>query len=96
MGRVKGCLNKNCLTNKKKITYKEGDDYCSKCGEKLSYVCKKCYTQLPDKLEKYCVRCLAEKEDIKNKRLKIGGGVLAVGGTILGVGKTVIKAVIKK
>lgn len=96
MGRVKGCINETCVANQKKITYKEADDYCSKCGNKLYYVCKECYTQLPDDSEKYCVRCLAEKQDRKDHTLKIAGGVVAaVGIAVVSTGKQVIKVISK-
>ena len=39
MKRVKGCLNNKCVEYKKTY-YKESDEYCVKCGTKLSYVCK--------------------------------------------------------
>lgn len=87
MGKIKGCGNESCEAHKKKINYKESDAFCSKCGSPLVYVCKDCYTQLPDDTEKYCVRCLAKHEDRKDKAKKVGGGALAVGGIILTFGK---------
>ena len=95
LGRVKGCINKSCVANQKKLTYKEVDEYCSKCGKKLYYVCKKCYMKLPDDSAKYCLRCLAEKQDSKNINLKKVGVVAAKGIGILGVGVSFIR-VIKK
>lgn len=102
MLRVKGCVNETCVANQKKITYKEADDYCSKCGSKLHYVCKECYTQLPDDSEKYCVRCLAEKQDrkdkTKNHALKIAGGAVGAAGVVvasIGKGKEIIKVIAK-
>lgn len=96
MGRVKGCINKVCVANQKKITYKEGDDYCSKCANKLYYVCKKCHTQLPDDSEKYCVRCLAKKQDHKDHALKIvSRTVVTVGIAAVGTGKKVVKVISK-
>ena len=91
MGKIKGCGNESCETHKKKITCKESEAFCSKCGSLLVYVCKDCYTQLSDDAEKYCVRCLAKHEDRKDKAKKVaagvGGGALAVGGVILTYGK---------
>lgn len=91
MGKIKGCGNESCEAHKKKITYKESEAFCSKCGSPLVYVCKDCYTQLPDDTKKYCVRCLAKHEDRKNKAKKVaarvGGGALTVGGVILANGK---------
>jgi hypothetical protein len=100
MGRVKGCMNESCLANQKSITYKEENDYCSKCGNKLYNVCKKCYTQLPDNAAKYCVRCLAEKQDRKDKAKdharKIGGGIVATIGIAASIaGEKAIKNIPK-
>ena len=93
MGKIKGCGNESCETHKKKITYKESEAFCSKCGSPLVYVCKDCHTQLPDDAKKYCVRCFAEQEDRKDKAKKlaagVGGGELAVGGVIFTYGKKV-------
>ena len=87
MGKNKGCGNELCESHKKKITYKNSEAFCSKCGSPLVYICKECYTQLPDDTDKYCVRCLAKHEDRKDKAIKVaakvGGGALAVGGVIL-------------
>jgi len=98
MGRIKGCGNGPCEANKKKITYKETETFCSRCGRPLVYVCRECYTQLPDNTEKYCVRCHAKREDRKDKAKKagvgIGGGALAVGGVLISFVKNV-PAVIK-
>lgn len=87
MGKIKGCGNESCEAQKKKITYKESETFCSKCGNPLVYVCKNCHTQLPDNDKKYCVRCFAEHKDRKDKAKKIVGGALAVGGFILTYGK---------
>ena len=93
MGVTKGCVNEKCIAHKEKITYKESDDYCSKCGEKLFLVCKKCYKVLENSSEKYCVRCLADKEDREDKAKKvvgsIGGALLTVGGIIISKGKDI-------
>ncbi|KRU25041.1 hypothetical protein VT91_08440 [Clostridium sporogenes] len=91
MGKIKGCGNESCETHNKKITCKESEAFCSKCGSQLVYVCKDCYTQLPNDSEKYCVRCFAKREDRKHKAKKVaagvGGGALAIGGVILTFGK---------
>jgi hypothetical protein len=87
MSRVKGCTNENCIAKKKKITYKESDDFCSKCGGKLSYVCPKCYTKLPEGIsDKLCARHLAEKEDKRDERkkrnAKIAAAIIVPIGTV--------------
>lgn len=102
MTRAKGCLNSSCSEYKKNY-YKASDEYCVKCGAKLSYVCKyrKCFKQIPDDvIETYCPVHIAERQDKKEKRgdtlKKVGDGVLMVGGAIITVGKIVIDATKKK
>ena len=99
MGKIKGCANESCEAHKKKITYKETESFCSKCGSPLIYVCKDCYTQLQGDTEKYCVRCLAKHEDSKDKAKKVvagvGGGALAVGGVIFTYGKKALDVAMK-
>lgn len=97
MKRVKGCLNRNC-TEYKKTYYKECDEYCVKCGSKLSYVCKhpKCFKQIPDNEKETCCPVhIAERKDRKEKHgntlKKVGSRVLAFGGIVLTVGKMIIK-----
>lgn len=62
-------------------------------------MCKDCHTQLPDDAKKYCVRCLAEREDRKDKAKKVaagvGGGALAVGGVMFKYGKKTFDVVKK-
>lgn len=86
---IKGCGNESCEAHKRKITYKETETFCSKCGKKLVFVCKDCYTQLPNDDEKYCVRCNAKHEDRKDEAkkvaTKVGGVVIAVGSVVGGV-----------
>lgn len=96
MGRVKGCINEECIANQTKFTFKEVDDYCSKCGKTLYFVCKKCHTQLPEDSEKYCVRCLAEKKDHNDRALKVVGGVVVtLGLAAVSKGKKLIKVISK-
>lgn len=95
MAKIKGCGNEACEANKKKITYKETESFCSKCGSPLVYVCKDCYTQLPDDTEKYCVRCLAKHDDRKDKAKKViagvGSGAAAIGLAVLAGGKKALE-----
>ena len=99
MGSIKSCGNEACEAFKKKITYKETEGFCSKCGSVLAYVCKDCHTQLPDDTKKYCVRCLAEHEDRKDKAIKVvagvGSGALALGGVAFKYGKKAFTVVRK-
>lgn len=91
MGKIKGCGNESCVAHNKKVTYKKIETFCSMCGNSLVFVCKDCYTQLPDNSERYCVRCNAKHKDRKDKAKKaavgVGSGALAVGGVILTFGK---------
>ncbi len=94
---IKGCVNQSCEAKKKQIKYKSSEMYCSKCGQPLSYVCKKCYTVLPDASNAYCFRHSEEKKDQKDKVKKgagkAGGIALAavVGSLIPVVGKFIKK-----
>ena len=88
--KVKGCMNTSCIANKKRLKYKQDDNYCLKCGISLVEVCKKCYTPLPpDYTEAICDRCIAEKDDKKDKRAKVGAAGIAGGAGIIVVGKKV-------
>lgn len=85
MGKIKGCGNESCEAHKKKIAYKKSEKFCSKCENRLVYVCKDCYTQLPNDSDKYCVRCIAKHEDRNDKAKQVVA--LAIGGVILTFGK---------
>lgn len=100
MSKIKGCGSSNCIANKKKIKYKNTDEFCSKCGKQLVYVCKKCFTPIPENSKgSYCIRCQAERDDRKDNTLdkakKIGGGVVGVGAMVLSV-VPVVNKFIKK
>ncbi|MDD3338136.1 MAG: hypothetical protein PHS82_04690 [Lachnospiraceae bacterium] len=83
----KGCINPSCSAYKK-IHYKKNDDYCTKCGAPLQFVCADCWTQLEDDSEKYCILCKNKRKDEADKRIdgakdavkKVGGGVAAAAG----------------
>lgn len=98
MPKIKGCVNKQCEAYKKKITYKKTEDYCSKCGGRLVYVCKKCYKPIGEK-DKLCVRHQAEQDDKKVKRRKVIAGVgvatLGLGACVCAKGKDVIAYIAK-
>lgn len=94
MAKVKGCTNQNCTVFKKKITSKATEEYCSKCGQPLSYVCKKCYKPIDSK-GKYCTVHQAEKDDnahnAKKVVLKAGGAALSLGILAVTKGKDIAK-----
>lgn len=98
MSKVKGCINNRCVANKKKIRYPESEKFCSKCGQPLSYVCKKCYTPI-ESSEKYCVIHQAEKDDhadkMKKKLLCVGPSIAGVVVLTLTKGKEIVKYIPK-
>lgn len=89
MKRVKGCLNSQCSEYKKSF-YKESDEFCVKCGTKLSFVCKnpKCFKQIPDNIMgNLCPVHYAEKQDKKERRhekVVKAGSVVAAGVAVVG------------
>lgn len=102
MKKIKACLNDKCKGKEKKITYKADDTFCTKCGNELFFVCKKCKTTRIDENadSNLCIRCQAEKED-KNEKMKdgakkFGTGALAVAGSIGGVAAGIVQFVRKK
>ena len=68
MARVKGCLNVDCIEYSKRTKFKEDSFYCSKCGNKLVYVCPSCYKALGDRNDKFCIDCINKKNVAKEKR----------------------------
>lgn len=89
--QIKGCINSECIANKKKMKYKNSDSFCTKCGNGLVSVCKKCYVPLPSDYKKtVCDRCLAAKSDKKDKQIKrveqAGAGLAGLAGVAV-VGK---------
>lgn len=99
MAKIKGCTNSRCVAHTKKITYKKSEDFCSKCGQPLSFVCKSCYTPIEES-QKRCVMCQAKVDDRNDKIKEVAGqagvAVLSIGGIILTKGKDVAKYIPKK
>ncbi len=93
MAKAKGCPNVACEMNAKKKLFNKKDGYCSKCGTKLEYVCnsRNCYTFLDENSDEKCLKCQAKIKDLKDNfkdvRNKVVGGVVAVGGFALTIGK---------
>lgn len=81
MGKLKMCTNESCVASQKKTKYKEKDGFCLKCGQELSFVCKKCRVLLQNHQEKLCTDCLviAREKNEKNFRIlcKIATGTAA-------------------
>ena len=92
MKAIKGCINNECVAYQEQVVFKKEEKYCTKCGEPLSYVCKRCHVPLDNDSEKYCVRCTAARQDhvAKNKK-KVAGAVGAAGAAAIGVGGIVVK-----
>ena len=89
---VKGCMNPECVANQKKTSFSLSNDYCPKCGQKLSYVCKDCRMELDDDTRRYCVRCENIRRDNREQLGKvvlgkIGEGAKAVGDFAVDAGK---------
>ena len=63
---VKGCINENCIAKKEMHNFNALYEYCLRCGQPVTWVCKQCRTVLPDGNKRYCVRCENQIEDKKN------------------------------
>ena len=112
MANLKGCFNEKCKANKKRIKFKEDDDFCPKCGQELAYVCndKRCYEILPNVRQRFCDSCREErakrqearKETAHNALVAVPAtaaavvGVVKNGSEVVEVGKKLVKAFIKK
>lgn len=97
MAKVKGCINESCTAHAKKYHYKASDEFCSKCGQPLSFVCKSCYTPIEES-QSLCVLCEAKKKDRNGKIIgaakAAGGAALCVAPVVAANGKN-IKNVLK-
>lgn len=94
MKAFKGCINEGCIAHKK-IKYKDSDEFCSKCGNALSYVCAGCWKVMEDNSARYCISCLAEREQKRSQnieKVKSGGRAAAETlGTVSAVVMTTAK-----
>ena len=75
--RVKGCIDESCQAHIEKRKYKAGEEYCSKCGKPLAFVCAECYKQIENVYgHKFCMLCEAQKKHhggkIKHELKKFG------------------------
>lgn len=96
MGKVKGCVNQDCISRQKKIKYKEAETVCPECGQNLSFVCPKCFTVLSENDGKYCIRCAEGKKDIRDKALKVAGTTVGCIVAVVGTVASVVGALSKK
>lgn len=106
MGRIKGCINKECKAHHRQIRYMEDDFFCSKCGHELYYVCIKCFKVLEENTDdKYCADCRHKKDvqaqKYKDDAKKVADALKAVGPIAIEVAKNPkvqqkVKPIIKK
>ena len=95
--RIKSCPNEACECHMKK-KYKADDQYCTKCGEPLIFVCAKCFCEIEDLGYKHiiCKACEAKaqerkeriKDTVKTKGAKAIGGATPIA---VGIGNTLLK-----
>lgn len=75
--RVKGCIDDSCQAHIEKRKYKAEEEFCSKCGKPLVFVCAECHKQIEDEYShRYCMLCEAQKKHhggkIKHELKKFG------------------------
>ena len=102
--RKKGCPNRNCTYNQKKVFQKADVNYCPKCGTPLVLVCAKCFSEIEDRgfEHKICAHCEAKAEQNMDKvkdGLKKAGQVavstaVALGGAIASKALPQVKKVV--
>ena len=73
MPKIKACTNEACVANQKKKKYKKDDLFCLKCGEELSFICKKCRCILTEDQGALCDECEAKAREKAKKNVKILG-----------------------
>lgn len=96
MKAFKGCINPNCV-GYKKIKYKKDDEFCKKCGDKLSFVCADCWKPMDDDEHRLCINCKAKQDQAKADKkaaIKQGGAkVIAAVGVAAVAAPKVVKGV---
>ncbi|MGO1592127.1 MAG: IBR domain-containing protein [Ancrocorticia sp.] len=82
--RIKRCPNPECEASIEKSDYGADDVYCTKCTDKLLFVCTKCGKPIEDidPSHKICFPCQAKKDDLKDKSKdgakKVVGGLVGI------------------
>lgn len=101
--RKKGCPNPRCKMNIKRVKQKSNVDYCPVCGERLVFVCSKCFCEIEDlgPKHKHCRNCeaiAADKKDKAKENVQKVAGVAgaAVVSAVAFVGKKGLDAVKKE
>lgn len=69
--RIKGCPNEQCEMHIERKKQDSANDYCPKCGAKLTYVCAKCFREIEDTPEKYkiCLSCYKKAKEKKQRKI---------------------------
>lgn len=84
MKAIKGCVNRECNSYKKRVHYKESFEFCPQCSVKIEYVCSSCWKVLEQNHNRLCIACKAEQEQ---KREQQFNQIKGLGIAIAGVGK---------
>jgi hypothetical protein len=84
--RKKGCPNPDCEMNKKEKKYSAKENYCSRCGSELVFVCAECFCKLDDQgpQHRICAACEAKKK-MRLDAVVDAGQKVAVGAEKAGV-----------
>lgn len=90
MDKYRGCINDSCVSNRKKTIYKKEEAFCPHCGHPVVPVCRKCFKQLEEGTDKYCIRCRAEKDDKDYRQRK------AAANAAKGLGVAALAVAVKK
>ena len=97
--RKKGCPNQACQMHIKKVKYSADDAFCPKCGNRLIYVCAKCFGEIEDINEKHriCRACELKKEETGAKRKEQAINVgKKVGGVAVGIGAACVSSFVSE
>lgn len=81
MKAIKGCTNFECKAYKK-IHFKKDDQFCTKCGKPLSFVCAECWKAMENDTEHYCMSCNALREQKRVQMIDSAKGAIAGIGTV--------------
>lgn len=82
MGKaIKGCMNEACEAHKKKVNFIAKYEFCPRCGQELSFVCKECRMKLENGSKKHCVRCESMRKDAREQLAKTVAGKIGKGAS---------------
>ena len=85
--RKKGCINPICKLSKNETKQKTDVNFCPECGDRLVFVCKKCFKEIEDRGEKhaYCDACEVEREQKKQEAVDKAKDVAGKGVKVVAV-----------